>query len=62
MYDPSIIVIVIDINIYNDDDDGQSNDDVMGHRYCCDCGIVVVISSTEVPTTSKSTDRPKVRQ
>ena len=64
MYDPSVIVVVVEIIIENGDDDGQLNGDVMGHRcyYDYDCDIVMVTSLTEVQASSKSADRPKVQQ
>ena len=52
---------MIKIIIKNDDDNSQSNGDVMGRRCCCNCEINVVASSTEVPATSKSTECPKVQ-
>ena len=62
MYDPSVIVIVIEIFIDKDNDDAQSNINGTGHRYCCDYDTVVLKSPTEVPATSKSIDCPKVQQ
>ena len=62
MYDPSVIVIVIDIVIDKDNDDAQSNGNGMDRRYCCDYDTVVLKSPTEVPATSKSIDCPKVQQ
>jgi len=62
MNDPSIIMIVIKIIIENNDDDGQSNGDVVGCRCCCDCDIVVITTSIEIAAIPKSTDRPKVQE
>ena len=57
-----IIVIMIKFIIENNDNDGQSNGDVMGFRCCCDYYIVVITLSIEITATSKSIDRPKVQQ
>ena len=59
IYNPTIIVIVTEITIENDDG-SQLNGDVTGRRCCCDCDIIVVASSTEVPEISKFADRSKV--
>ena len=61
MYNPTVIVIVTEITIENDDG-SQLNGDVMGRCCCCDCGIIVVASSTEVLEISKFADRSKVQQ